>query len=349
MKILMFSSDPRVDEEGSATWRRMQEYGEALRDKLKIVKFDRKDGRWARFWKGYKEAEYILSEERFDLITAQEVEHSLIAWRLSRRFNIPWQMQIHTDIFSPYFWRESFFNKIRVLLAKFLIPRANCVRVVSERIKKSLGSRFTIHDSRLSVLPIFYPITSGGGSMREKYPGYDFYILMVGRLSREKNFHLALSAMREVIRKYPRTLLVIVGDGPERKNIEREISHGLEINVHLEGWQQNVSQYYEFSDVFLASSNYEGYGTAIMEAIGTGLPVIMTEVGVAGEIVKNGENGIIVSAGDREGIVRSIEKIIEDKEFRKMLSEGAKNTPLPYHSPEEYREKLLASWQTCRR
>ena len=336
MKVLMFSSDPGAQE-------RMRKYGEIL-DKLEIVFFDRSRGRFSRFFKGYFEAKRILAGERYDLITAQEVEHSFLAWLLSRKFGVPWQMQIHTDIFSSHYVEHSMFNRIRVWLVKFLIPRANCVRVASERIKKSIQRPDAI------VLPIFEAIKDmGGANIKEKYPGYDFYILMVGRLSREKNFSLALSAMREIIKKYPQTLLVIAGEGPERKKIEKEILYGLEANVRLEGWQENLSGYYQTSDCLLLTSDYEGYGMAAVEALSYGLPVVMTDVGVAGEIVKNGENGIVVPVGDRTKLAEAILRLRGEKELKTKLAEGAKRTNFPYKSFEEYREKLIAPFRACQK
>src|SRR3989344_4839424 len=105
MKNLMFSLDPENT--------RLKRYTEIV-EELEMIDMSRAQGRFARLWKGYRAAKYILMLERFDLVAAQEIEHSFLAWLLSSKFNIPWQMQIHTDIFSPYYFRESLFNKLRV-------------------------------------------------------------------------------------------------------------------------------------------------------------------------------------------------------------------------------------------
>ena|SRR3989338_2366293 len=329
MKVLMFSSDPQNP--------RLQKYAEVL-DKLAIIDLSRARGRFSRFLKGYNEAKKILKKEKFDLITAQEIEHSFLAWRLSKKFGVPWQMQIHTDIFSPYYKGESFLNKVRVRAARFLIPRASCLRVVSERIKNSLTWRL---NRQVAVLPIFSEVKNPGGmDIKEKYPGYDFYILMVGRLAREKNYGLALEVMREVVKNF-NALLVIVGEGPERAELKSQI------NVKLEGFVENPSGYYRSADIFLLTSNYEGYGLVVIEALQNGLPVIMSDVGVAGEIVKNGENGVIAPVGDKAKFLEAITRVKNDKEFLARLRENAKNTKLPYTSFEDYREKLINSWRTC--
>ena len=344
MKILMFSSDPENP--------RLKRYAEVL-GRLEIIDLSRELGRFARFWKGYKKAKAILSREKFDLITAQEIEHSFIAWLLSNKFNTPWQMQIHTDIFSPYFVRHSVSNMVRVFLAEFLIPRASCIRVVSERIKNSITRRLShqvVAKPPLVVLPIYAEIKKEGGiNLREKYPGYDLYILMVARLSREKNIKLALKAMSEVAKSI-KVLLVIVGEGPERENIELEIRKlKIENSVKLEGWQENLSGYYASADILLITSNYEGYGLSAVEALSSGLPVIMTDVGVAGEIIKNGINGLIAPVGSSYILSGEILKFLKDSNLRLKLKEGAENTKLPYNSFEDYRDKLVDSWLTCKK
>ncbi len=346
MKILMFSSDSRVVEEGSVAARRMERYKEAL-ERLDILLLDRSRGRFSRFWKGYVEARNLLKKERYDLITTQEIEHAFLAWCLSRKLKIPFQIQLHTDIFNPYYVEHSVFNRVRVWLARFLIPRANCIRVVSGRIKYSL-SRFNL--DRITVLPIFSELSkrTGDVNLRKKYPEHDFIVLMVSRLTREKNIYLALEVLKEVIKQYPKTLLVIVGEGPEKVNIKYQISNiKIEGNVKFEGWQENLSGYYHSADCLLLTSNYEGYGLSVMEALQNGLSVIMTDVGIAGEIVKNNENGIIVPVGDKEAIVNAILELEGNVNLKSRLSENARKTPMPYKSFEEYREKLVSSWRQC--
>ena len=353
MKVLMFSGDPSISEAGSPAWKRTDEYAKAL-EKLEVIKFDRREGRFMRFWKGYKDAKEILSKEKFDLITAQEIEHSFIAWRLSKKFDIPWQMQIHTDIFSPYFVRYRMSNRARVWLAKFLIPRASGIRVVSERIKKSIhDSGFRIHGSRLVVLPIFtehdIPVKHPMFDIKGKYPGYDFYILMVSRLAHEKNIKLGLDVLREFIKKYPETLLVVVGDGPLKNVLIDDVKIGLEGKVVFEGWKptEELADYYKSADLLLITSNYEGYSLAAMEALKSGLPVIMTNVGVAGEVVKDGENGLVAPVGDNTALVGKLTEFRESKALRDSLKANAKITPMPYNSFDEYRDKLIDSFKAC--
>lgn len=347
MRILMFSSDPRAFQPGSSTWDRMQLYGSAVK-KLELICMDRTGGRYVRFWNGYQTAKKKLRNEHYDMIVAQDVEHAFLAWRLSRKFNVPFQMQFHTDMFSPYFWSGSFFNKARVLGAQFLVPRASCIRVVSERIKRSLEMRYPHKQLQIVVLPVIPVFTThpkGTPFQSHVMEDHDFLILMVARLEKEKNVPLALRVFKTFLRERPQALLLVIGTGSQKHVLEQLcIFLGIEKNVIF---QNEYTREYEMADVLLLTSNYEGYGLVALEALHHGVPVIMTDVGVAGEVVRDGVNGFIVPVGDEAGLSSALKTYAENPTLQERLYAGARNTPLPYQSPEEYRDKLIQSWKTC--
>lgn len=127
----MISADPRIKVPGSESAARMADYAR-LFDALHIVVFSR--GRVMRVW---REARALRGQ--YDLITAQGADETgLFAYVLSRLNGVPFQLQLHTDVMSPWYRRASWKERARYALARFLIPRASCLRVVSERIKRSL-------------------------------------------------------------------------------------------------------------------------------------------------------------------------------------------------------------------
>ncbi len=341
MKIVMFTSDPQAFVSGSHTWNRMRLYEAAL-EKLELVRMDRSQGRYARFWRGYKKAKLLVRGERYDLIVAQDVEHAFLAWHLSRRCGVPFQMQIHTDIFSPYVWRGSMLNKARVLFAMFLIPRASCIRVVSERIRRSITARYPDTHISITVLPV---IPAYSGTPEAKLPEF-FTVLMVARLEKEKNIPLALRVFAKFLRGHPGARLRIVGNGSQRAALKRMCA-ALGIEHSVEFREAFSMKEYETAHVLLLTSNYEGYGMVALEALRSGLPVIMTNVGVAGEVVLDGVNGLVVPVGDEEKLLEALTRYAGDSAVQDRLRRGAKATQAPYASQEEYRDKLLASWRTC--
>jgi len=138
----------------------------------------------------------------------------------------------------------------------------------------------------------------------------------VGRLAREKNVALALEALAEVVKQYPRAGLIIVGDGPEKAKLKSKNEKlKTEMNVIFEGWVESdvLPAYYESADMYLLTSNYEGYGRSVMEAHAVGTAILMTDVGVAGYELPASERVTIVAVGDKEKLVEAIMKKIKNQ------------------------------------
>ena len=366
MNILAISSDRKLFEPGSAVRSRTLEYGR-LADELHTIVFAKRELGFheesfppnifiyptnARTKWGY--IPYAIIEARnlkrrgvhIDVVTTQDpFEAGLAGFFIARIFGAKLHLQIHTDFMSPYFARESFANRLRVMLAKFLLSRADAVRVVSERIKKSLV-HIVKSSTPITVLPIFVNAAvphdaSSETMLKKKYPQFDFHIVMASRLSPEKNIPLALEAMKEVIIEHPKAGLIIVGAGPEEQYLKDLVQKlGLEKNIMFEGWQENLDLYCHAADSFLLTSNYEGYGMVVVEALVAGCPVVMADVGCAGDVVHNGENGLVVPVGDREALVRAITRVVTN---------GVKfNVTAPkLPTKEEYLAAYRAAWESA--
>ena len=324
MRVLMLSTDQNILKAGSEAQNRMIEYGRLVEELHIIVRCQALDVRFpkignvvihpARLWQMYATGKKVIKSLSYSsmIITCQDpFEIGLIGYWLKRKFKLPLQLQIHTDFLSPYFWKESWKNKIRVLMGKALIKKADGIRVVSERLKKSLLTLgYALNP--IYVLPIFVDAEKIKNSpinadLHKKYPDYDFIILMSSRLTKEKNIKMAIEAFSEAISHKTefRSLLLIVGEGPERKNLEsRIVNYELSDNVKIEPWTDDLVSYYKTADLFLLTSNYEGYGRTAVEAQAAGLPVLMTDVGVA--------IGEVAPVGDKAALVAALSKIMDN-------------------------------------
>lgn len=226
-----------------------------------------------------------------DVITAQDpFESGLVAWWLSRFFKSRLQLQVHTDLFNRNFVRRSLINRGRVIVARFLLPRADCVRVVSEKIAASLKQEGVKLQREPIVLPVYIdtekiknaPVQT---DLHHKYPQFKQIILMACRLEPEKQLDLAIRAMPAVLEKLSQAGLLIVGSGSQLSALRSLVaSLGLSASVIFEPWCDDLVSYYKTADLFLLTSSYEGYGRTVAEAIACGLPVIATDVGSAREL-----------------------------------------------------------------
>lgn len=293
----------------------------------------------------------LLSGGNNDLITAQDPFWAgLCGWILKKKTKAKLQFQIHVDFMSPYFRNESLLNFLRYHLALWLLPKADCLRVVSERIKKSLSDRFS--NLKIKILPVFIEpnlfLKGGDEKLADRFNDCSPIILMVSRLTREKNFPASLRAFKQVVTKYPKALLLVVGEGPLRGYLFREAEIlGLKNNVLIKPWTNGIGKYYQIADLFLLTSNYEGYGRSVVEAMIAGCPVIMTDVGVAGEIIKDGENGLVVPVGDEKKLAEKILMAIGNKDLASILSRNAKKVLEIIPTEDNYWSKYREAFHTC--
>lgn len=281
------------------------------------------------------------SIKRYDLMSSQDPFFvGALALTVSRHRKIPLQIQLHTDCFSSEFIFASPRRVIEALIARIIIPRASCIRTVSERIRKSV-KRFTTKP--ISILPIHPSYTGASGAARPPAFKNRHHIITVSRLTKEKQLELVIDAVALV----PNVDLVIVGEGPEKQNLsKRREERRLVGRVHFVGWQ-DPAPYYEHASMFVQASRFEGYGMALIEAALAGLPIITTDVGVVGEVLHAGKEALVVPATP-ESIATAITRFIEEPEFAKRLGENAKqNAETHVFSEGAYLEAYRKVLQTC--
>ena len=365
MKVLMISTDKKILEQGSSVQKRMQEYG-SLVDELDII-VCAKNGKQIvldnnvqvfptnskskifYFWDAVRVAKKNIQSD-VDLVTTQDpFETGLAGWMISERLKAKLQLQIHTDFLSPHFISGSLKNRIRVILAKFLLPKADSIRVVSERIKQSLTT-YNLRLTTVSVLPIFVDVEKIKSSpinvdLDEKYPQFDFILLMTSRLEPEKNIELAINAMKDILKENSNAGLVIAGSGSLEKELKNHVQNlGLEDNVKFEGWVEDLSSFYKTADVFLNTSNYEGYGMTLIMSASADCPITTTNVGIVGESI-NKDNSLVFEVGDKKSLVDSISKLIENSSLAGSLSKRAQEAVSKLDSKEEHLKKYKQSWE----
>ncbi|OGF78959.1 hypothetical protein A2W54_03955 [Candidatus Giovannonibacteria bacterium RIFCSPHIGHO2_02_43_13] len=371
VKVLMISVDERIFIEGSSVRERMKWISGAC-DELHVVVISSKkffnnkvDGfslwihatgsavKWIGWWNAFRLSGRVLRARGRGsfIITTQDELSAIAGYLVKKKYHIPWQAQVHTDIASPFFRGHSFKNKLRVAVARFLFPSANCLRVVSKRVEKGVGKWRGLENIPISILPVFtsfkhYKTDRQKEAVYEK--PYDYMVLMVSRLASEKNISIALQSLKDFIKEFPNAGLVIVGDGREKKKLQKKvIKLGIVKHVSFEGWQENIARYLRAADVFLVTSLYEGYGVSVIEAMIAGIPVVMTDVGIAGEVVEHNVSGIIVPVGSMESITNALKRLFLDSALRKTLCENAFLSIKHLSNKETYIKELKASWNIC--
>lgn len=150
-------------------------------------------------------------------------------------------------------------------------------------------------------------------------------VVSMGRLSKEKGFDLLIEAFGDGTADHRDWTLEIWGEGPERPKLETLIGQeGLQGRVRLPGWTSTPESVFADSSIFALSSVYEGFPNALCEAMAAGLPAVATDCPSGPrQVIRSGENGILVAPGSRTALADGIRMLIEDPDLRKRLASRA--------------------------
>lgn len=168
-------------------------------------------------------------------------------------------------------------------------------------------------------------------------------VLAVGRLSAEKAHIDLLEAFAEIC---PKTLeklhLVIVGEGPERGNLERRTRElGLQGQVSFVGLKSDVRPYYRVADISVLPSHTEGSPNVLLEAMAAGCPQVATRVGGVPDTVVHEESALLVNAGDRAALAANMLRLLTDRELAQRLALKARQLAETQFSPGAYCEDMV--------
>ncbi|MBU0546097.1 glycosyltransferase family 4 protein [Patescibacteria group bacterium] len=294
-----------------------------------------------------------IEENSPDVITAQDpFEFGLVGWILKKKYWVGLNIQEHGDFYSKTYWRnENILSFIRYYIGYFILPRADSVRVVSERAKRTLMKKFHLSEDKIVKVPVFVDSTQKNFTKqdREEVLKGKFVFLTLARLEKQKNLPVMIRSFAEVVKKHQHAILIIVGRGSELeklKSIVNELS--LENYVIFREWTNDPGHYYQQADVYLLSSNYEGWGMVIIEAASFDLPIIMTDVGCANEVVKNRESGLVVPINDVKAFAVAMKETISDEGLRVKLT---KNLVTELNNLPDFKATLslyMSSWQKAK-
>jgi glycosyltransferase involved in cell wall biosynthesis len=151
-------------------------------------------------------------------------------------------------------------------------------------------------------------------------------IAYVGRLAPEKRVDFLLRAFAELIQRIP-CRLVIIGQSKAEFSL-RALAHSLQLDdcVDFAGKQSNPFKFMARSDLLVVSSLYESFGIVILEAMSCGIPVVSTDCTGPHEIIKSGENGILVPCNDISALAMALETVLTDKKLSAKIALNGRNS-----------------------
>ena len=204
-------------------------------------------------------------------------------------------------------------------LARRTYPRAAAITAVSNGVAVDLAKTIGIPRERIDVIhnPVVTPdlLARAAEPLDDEWfaPGSDPVILAVGRLSPQKDYPTLLEAFAQVRRNRAARLLIL-GDGPLRPEIERQISSlGIEADARLPGFVENPFAYMRRCAVYAMSSRWEGLPTVLIEALASGARIVSTDCPSGPqEILDGGRFGRLVPVGDAAALARALADALDD-------------------------------------
>ena len=155
-----------------------------------------------------------------------------------------------------------------------------------------------------------------------------------GRFNKEKGLSYLLDAFQMMKKMWPEHLhILMIGDGDYREEfIEKCAGIGISERIHCVGAKQNVHPYLRISDFFVMPSLHENHSIALLEALAADLPVVSTDVGGNGEIVRDGIEGLLVPSADGQKLGNGILKMSNDEALRRVFKNNIAENAYPQFS-----------------
>ena len=147
-----------------------------------------------------------------------------------------------------------------------------------------------------------------------------FVVGMVGRMSPQKAPDVFVKMAKRVRAKVPNAHFIIVGNGNQEAEIRKYAEdNGFSDSLHITGWVDNPMSYVELFDVACLLSRWEGFGLALPEYMMAGKPIVASRVDAIPNIIRDGENGLLVEADDATGAGEAVLRIYQEKELKDKL------------------------------
>jgi glycosyltransferase involved in cell wall biosynthesis len=269
--------------------------------------------------RGFAELYRLLRRHRPDLLHASSSKAGVIGRLAAAAARVP------VRVFTVHGWAFSAHSGAASGLYRWadrIAGRATTATVCVSQRERADGLRArTCRADRTVVIPNAVDVDAYPQAPLERDVPR---LISVGRLAAPKDWSTLLYALAAL---EPETFaeLMIVGDGPDRERVEDELARSsLRRRVRLLGERDDVPGLLSDADVFVLASRSEGLPLSVIEAMAAGLPVVASDVGGVGELVREGETGLLVPPGDPAALADALRLLLADRGLRRRLGSGGR-------------------------
>ena len=273
-----------------------------------------------------KQHEVALREGLEVLHVHYAIPHATTAWLARQMLGESHPLKVITTLHGTditLVGQEESFHAI----TKFSIERSDAVTAVSEYLKEETIRTFGCRDCRISVIPNFVNLKEYAPVPVKEHdglcpPGHKL-------LTHVSNFR-EVKRVKDVVRVFARVrrtmpaVLLMIGDGPERDDAERESRDlGVDGDVRFLGRIDAVAPLLQQSDLFLLPTQIESFGLAALEAMACGVPVVGSRAGGLPELINDGVDGILEPPGSVEAMARRAAELLRNPERHRAMRDAA--------------------------
>jgi GalNAc-alpha-(1->4)-GalNAc-alpha-(1->3)-diNAcBac-PP-undecaprenol alpha-1,4-N-acetyl-D-galactosaminyltransferase len=289
---------------------------------------------WSRFWS----LRGLIRSAKFDVIVSF-LPHVNIAVLIAA-LGLPVRVIVSERTYPPMSplaqpWRT---------LRRLVYPSAHTVAVQTQESLSWLHDAIPYARGAVIPNPAIYPLADGQPTVQPQnvFPATRNLLLSVGRMNRGKQFDLLLQAFASIAPKYPGWDLAILGDGPERANLDSLIEKlDLRGRVTMPGQAGNVGAWYERADLYVLSSRFEGFPNSLAEAMAYGCAAVSYDCKTGPrEIIRHEHNGLLVTeVGDVPALAAALDRLIGNERERNRMSVHALEVRERFSMP-----RVLSLW-----
>jgi glycosyltransferase involved in cell wall biosynthesis len=293
----------------------------------------------------------FLGQQKIKIIHTHGYKSNLYAIASSIRKDVPRISTCHNWL------GEGMKMKSYAWLDKFFLNKFDRVIAVSDSVKKEILN-YNISPEKVLIINNGIKIErfdehKWKNNVRKEFGVEESSTVVgtVGRLSEEKGHINLLNAAEVVLRRYPKVVFLIVGDGPLREYLESRASQVAEKIFVKDGCsskpfifcgiRSDMPAIYSMMDIFALPSLDEGLPMSLLEAMASKKPVVATKVGAIPKVIEDGHSGVLIQPGDVNGLVNSIIDLLVNPKLAHELGRHARDKVEKEFSSKKMTEKYI--------
>jgi glycosyltransferase involved in cell wall biosynthesis len=279
---------------------------------------------------GLLELRALMRRERPEILHANSSKAGILG-----RLAAAWT-RVPVRVFTVHGWAFKAYTGLPSALYRWtdrlMAPLTTVTICVAEsELRAGLAAR-TCRRDRSVLIPNAVDVKGASVAALEGDPPR---LVTVGRLASPKDPLALIGALADVGSPFR---VLVVGDGPDRAGVEAAARRlGLDAAVEFAGERRDVAALLAGADVFVLASRSEGAPLSILEAMAAGLPVVASNVGGVGELVVDGETGLLVPPRDPAALTEALERLLADPALRRRLGAAGRRRALERFDLEAFR------------